>query len=80
MFVWTPWQILYFGGIEVMHGKLEGGYLISFLLYQSSLTDGLNSMASVFGGLATAVGAAEKVGVRKARLVRPWSLNAGYGL
>lgn len=29
--------------------------------YQSSLTDNLNSITSVFGGLMTAVGSAEKV-------------------
>ena len=29
--------------------------------YQLSLTDGLNNIASVWGGLATAIGAAEKV-------------------
>jgi ATP-binding cassette, subfamily B (MDR/TAP), member 9 len=53
--------VLYFGGLECIDGSLSSGSLVSFLLYQSTLTDNLNSMTSVYGGLMTAIGAAEKV-------------------
>ena len=43
------------------HGQHDAFACFTLLQYQISLTDGLNNIASVWGGLATAVGAAEKV-------------------
>ena len=53
--------LLYAGGWLIFHGRVSPGALISFLLYQVTLTDALSSIANVFSGLMQAVGAADKV-------------------
>jgi len=53
--------ILYVGGVSVYHGRMGGGALVSFLLYQQQLSASFQSLGDVFSGLFSATGAAEKV-------------------
>eukprot|EP00736_Rhodelphis_marinus_P003090 Rmarinus@m.2337 len=53
--------VLYYGGHLVMDGEMSGGELVSFLLYQMSLSENFNAMGAVFTGLMQAVGAADQV-------------------
>jgi ATP-binding cassette subfamily B (MDR/TAP) protein 9 len=43
------------------HGHLCGGDLVSFMLYQQSLSNSLEALGSIMGGMASALGAADKV-------------------
>ena len=65
--------VLYLGGKLVLDGHLTAGALVSFVLYQQSLSGYINSMGGVLGGLMQALGAAESVfavcGVRLFRLM-----------
>lgn len=58
----TTAAVLYFGGLLVLDKKLSPGSLVSFMLYQQSLTGSFAAIGDVFGGLTAAIGAAEKVG------------------
>ena len=53
--------LLYAGGWLIFHGRVQREALVSFLLYQVSLTGSLASIADVFSGLMQAVGAADKI-------------------
>ncbi|KDD76599.1 ABC transporter [Helicosporidium sp. ATCC 50920] len=53
--------VLYFGGTLVLHGAMSGGALVSFMLYQQSLSGAFQALADVFSALAAALGAADKV-------------------
>lgn len=62
---------LYYGGKLVLerdpsqpcgtHGHLCGGDLVSFMLYQQNLSNALEALGSIMGGIASALGAADKV-------------------
>jgi ABC-type multidrug transport system fused ATPase/permease subunit len=54
-------QVLWCGGRLVSAGELEGGTLVSFVLYQFSLAGSFASMGDIYSGLASAVGAADKI-------------------
>ena len=49
------------GGTLVLGGKMSPGALVSFMLYQQSLSGAFQSMADVLSALTAAVGAADKV-------------------
>jgi len=53
--------VLYYGGTLVLNGELKSGDLVSFMLYQQSLSDAINSIGGIFSGIAGALGAADKV-------------------
>lgn len=57
----TTVTVLYFGGHLVLQGTLKPGDLVSFVFYQQSLSQAINSMGDVFTGLMQAAGAADKV-------------------
>ena len=53
--------VLFYGGTLVLEGKMSPGALVSFMLYQQSLSGAFQSMADVMSALSAAVGAADKV-------------------
>lgn len=53
--------VLYYGGNLVLNGDMSPGSLVSFMLYQQSLSSAFQMMADVFSSLTAAVGAADKV-------------------
>ena len=53
--------VLWYGGMLVLHGALNPGALVSFMLYQTQLTSCFGAIADVFTAVTTALGAAEKV-------------------
>ena len=53
--------VLWYGGMLVLHGMLNPGALVSFMLYQQQLTGCFSAIADVFTAITTALGAAEKV-------------------
>jgi subfamily B ATP-binding cassette protein MsbA len=53
--------VLWFGGREVLNGRLTPGELIAFLLYASMLTGPLGSFAGLYGQVQAALGATERV-------------------
>ena len=53
--------VLWYGGMLVLHGMLNPGALVSFMLYQQQLTSCFSAIADVFTAITTALGAAEKV-------------------
>lgn len=52
---------LFYGGTLVLNGLMSAGALVSFMLYQQSLTAAFQSLGDVFSALSAAVGAADKV-------------------
>lgn len=53
--------VLWFGGHLVFSNRMSPGSLVSFMLYQQSLTGSFQQLGDVFSGLAGAIGAADKV-------------------
>jgi ATP-binding cassette subfamily B (MDR/TAP) protein 9 len=53
--------ILLYGGHMVLAGKTAPGTLVSFLLYQQTLSASFSQLGDVYSQLSAAVGAAEKV-------------------
>jgi ATP-binding cassette, subfamily B, bacterial MsbA len=53
--------VLWFGGHEVLAGRLSAGGLISFLFYLIILTGPVQTLASLYGGLQHAAGGAIRV-------------------
>ncbi|GAX81286.1 hypothetical protein CEUSTIGMA_g8718.t1 [Chlamydomonas eustigma] len=53
--------VLFYGGTFVLEGKMSPGSLVSFMLYQQSLSSAFQAMADVYSALTAAVGAADKV-------------------
>eukprot|EP00053_Salpingoeca_punica_P011910 m.106206 g.106206 ORF g.106206 m.106206 type:complete len:928 (+) comp15811_c0_seq4:137-2920(+) len=53
--------VLLYGGQLVLDGSLSSGTLVSFLFYQSSLSDSFNLIGFVYSSLSEAFGAADKV-------------------
>lgn len=78
----TTAAVLYFGGLLVLERKLSPGTLVSFMLYQQSLTGSFQAVADVFGGLTSAVGSADKVFEllrREPKVAEPGSLVPSSG-
>jgi len=57
----TRQAVLWFGGSLVFSGRMSPGDLVSFMLYQQSLTGSFQQLGDVFSSLAGAIGAADKV-------------------
>jgi subfamily B ATP-binding cassette protein MsbA len=53
--------VLWFGGREVIEGRLTGGQLISFLIYGISVAGALGSMVGLYTSLQEALGATKRV-------------------
>ncbi|MCB9453407.1 MAG: ATP-binding cassette domain-containing protein [Anaerolineaceae bacterium] len=53
--------ILWFGGREVLDGRLSGGELIAFLIYGLTVAQSLISLASLYGQFQQALGATRRV-------------------
>lgn len=53
--------VLWFGGREVLDGRLSGGELIAFLIYGLTVAQSLASLASLYGQLQQALGATRRV-------------------
>lgn len=53
--------VLYYGGTLVLRGSMSAGALVSFMLYQQSLSAAFQALGDVFSALSAAVGAADKV-------------------
>ncbi|KAK9788445.1 hypothetical protein WJX73_000962 [Symbiochloris irregularis] len=53
--------VLFYGGHLVLANRMSAGALVSFMLYQQSLSGSFQSMGDVLSALSAAVGAADKV-------------------
>jgi subfamily B ATP-binding cassette protein MsbA len=53
--------ILWFGGREVLEGRLTGGELISFLIYGLTVAGGLGSLIGIYSQFQEAIGATKRV-------------------
>ena len=53
--------ILWFGGREVLAGRLTGGSLIAFLVYGVNIAAALGSFTSLYGQLQEALGASRRI-------------------
>ncbi|EFN54348.1 hypothetical protein CHLNCDRAFT_36050 [Chlorella variabilis] len=53
--------VLYYGGSLVLKGAMSAGSLVSFMLFQQSLSAAFQALGDVFSALSAAVGAADKV-------------------
>jgi subfamily B ATP-binding cassette protein MsbA len=53
--------ILWFGGREVIDGRLTGGQLIAFLIYGLSVAGSLGSLVGLYSSLQEAIGATKRV-------------------
>ena len=53
--------VLWYGGREVLVGRLTAGQLIAFLFYATMLTGPLGGLASLYGQVQVALGAAERI-------------------
>jgi len=53
--------VLFYGGSLVLDGVMSAGALVSFMLYQQSLSASFQALGDVFSALSAAVGAADKV-------------------
>lgn len=53
--------VLFYGGTLVLGGEMSAGALVSFMLYQQSLSAAFQALGDVFSALSAAVGAADKV-------------------
>lgn len=53
--------VLFYGGTLVLNDAMSAGSLVSFMLYQQSLSASFQSLGDVFSALSAAVGAADKV-------------------
>ena len=53
--------VLFYGGTLVLRGAMSAGALVSFMLFQQSLSAAFTSLGDVFSALSAAVGAADKV-------------------
>ena len=53
--------VLWFGGREVIEGRLTGGQLISFLVYGISVAGALGSLVGLYTSLQEALGATKRV-------------------
>ena len=53
--------VLYYGGKLVLEGSMQPGDLVSFMLYQQSLSAAFNTIGNIWTGISAALGAAEKV-------------------
>ncbi|MEM7587205.1 MAG: ABC transporter ATP-binding protein [Acidobacteriota bacterium] len=53
--------IFWFGGVEVIEGRLSAGTLVAFLLYSQTITQGFRGFAMEYAGLHGVVGASQRV-------------------
>lgn len=53
--------VLYYGGKLVSEDHIKTGDLVSFMLYQQSLSQAINDIGQVFSDIAAAMGAGDKV-------------------
>ena len=53
--------VLWFGGREVLEGRLSGGSLIAFLVYGINIAAALGSFSTLYGQLQEALGAARRL-------------------
>eukprot|EP00890_Picochlorum_soloecismus_P002479 jgi/Picsp_1/3231/NSC_06071-R1_atp-binding cassette sub-family b member 9 len=53
--------VLFYGGSLVLDGVMSAGALVSFMLYQQSLSASFQALGDVFSALSAALGAADKV-------------------
>jgi subfamily B ATP-binding cassette protein MsbA len=53
--------VLWFGGREVLAGRLTGGALIAFLVYGINIAGALGSFTSLYGQLQEALGASRRI-------------------
>ena len=43
--------VLFYGGTLVMQGQITGGKVVSFMIYLTSLSDGINDIAYIFSSM-----------------------------
>jgi subfamily B ATP-binding cassette protein MsbA len=53
--------IFWFGGIEVLGGRLTAGALVAFLLYSQSITQSFNQLSQLYAALNRVAGASQRV-------------------
>jgi ATP-binding cassette subfamily B (MDR/TAP) protein 9 len=53
--------VLFYGGRLVIQGSITAGDLVSFMLYQQSLSSAFSTIGAIYSGLAGALGSADKV-------------------
>ncbi|XP_030623215.1 antigen peptide transporter 2a [Chanos chanos] len=53
--------MLYYSRLFIQSGEMSTGNLVSFILYQSDLTDNITTLIYIFGDMLNSVGAAGKV-------------------
>jgi subfamily B ATP-binding cassette protein MsbA len=54
-------MVLWFGGREVIAGRLSGGQLITFLIYGLTVAGSLGSLVAIYSGFQEAIGATRRV-------------------
>lgn len=63
--------VLFYGGSLVLARRMSAGSLVSFMLYQQSLSGAFAMMGDVFSALTAAVGAADKARARAWKAAPP---------
>lgn len=53
--------IFWFGGMEVIHGRLSAGALVAFLLYSQNITQSISGLAQHYSAFNQATGASRRV-------------------
>eukprot|EP00941_MAST-03F_sp_MAST-3F-sp1_P004606 g4606.t1 len=53
--------VLYYGSVMIANGEMPAGDLIKFMLYQQNLSSSINTLGTIYTGLAQALGAADRV-------------------
>jgi subfamily B ATP-binding cassette protein MsbA len=53
--------IIWYGGLEVIHGDLTAGSLIAFLVYAVNISNPMKRLSRVFGNIQRALAAAQRV-------------------
>jgi ATP-binding cassette subfamily B (MDR/TAP) protein 9 len=53
--------VLFYGGKLVIEGDLQPGDLVSFMLFQQSLSSAFNTIGNIWTGISGALGAADKI-------------------
>ena len=53
--------VLFYGGKLVIEGDLQPGDLVSFMLFQQSLSSSFNTIGNIWTGISGALGAADKI-------------------
>ena len=60
-FMWVMAFIFWFGGREVLNGRLTAGDLVAFIFYAMTISRSVSAISSIYTTLSSAVGATERI-------------------